>query len=197
MNAAVFSQYDILNGVTENIMLGQLGKLGTGVVDLLVDTTKLVNTVDFNELDQEDVDQEGRSLLKGGFESMTPHHTPFLAPSPMNSFGGFSSMTPMAGAFTPQGIQSPFAPGSTGYQSPRYGYSPGFHQSASPGYVTMSPARSAASPAYSASPGYNPNSPAYRYCLVIYFCYIFLSFCLVFCLVFFFGLFLVFFFCFF
>ena len=36
MNAAAFSQLDKLNGVTENVMLGQLGRFGSGFVDLLL-----------------------------------------------------------------------------------------------------------------------------------------------------------------
>lgn len=36
MNAAAFSQLDTLNGVTENVMLGQLGRFGSGFVDLLL-----------------------------------------------------------------------------------------------------------------------------------------------------------------
>ncbi|KAH9118936.1 hypothetical protein AeMF1_008136, partial [Aphanomyces euteiches] len=37
MDAAMFSQGDDLAGVTENIMLGQLAQLGTGVMDLILD----------------------------------------------------------------------------------------------------------------------------------------------------------------
>ncbi|CAK4585479.1 unnamed protein product [Aphanomyces euteiches] len=41
MDAAMFSQGDDLAGVTENIMLGQLAQLGTGVMDLILDARKL------------------------------------------------------------------------------------------------------------------------------------------------------------
>ena len=107
MNAAVFSQYDVLNGVTENVMLGQLGKLGTGMVDLLVDPSKLINAMDFSELDQErdaDVDSRSRSL----FESHTPFATPYMASSPGYLLDGMSGQTPIAGSFTPTGGQSPY-----------------------------------------------------------------------------------------
>ena len=139
MNAAVFSQYDVLNGVTENVMLGQLGKLGTGMVDLLVDASKLVNAMDFNELDERELDQDPRA--RSLFESSTPFATPYMSASP----GGYllegmsSVQTPFSGSFTPQGGQSP-------YMTAAY----------SAGYKTMSPARSAASAGYQASPGYNP-----------------------------------------
>jgi DNA-directed RNA polymerase II subunit RPB1 len=174
MNAAVYSQYDLLNGVTENVMLGQLGKLGTGMVDLLIDANKLQNAVDTYEMDR---DEEHDGFKKSAMDHATPAHTPFGQATP--SFGGFDSMTPFAaGAFTPAGMASPFAGGaasprsrlgySPGYASPGYaspGYaSPGYAaKSATPGYVAMSPARSHSSPAYGASPGYvgSMNSPAY------------------------------------
>jgi DNA-directed RNA polymerase II subunit RPB1 len=107
MNAAVFSQYDVLNGVTENVMLGQLGKLGTGMVDLLVDTSKLINAVDFSEIDQDrDVDQDSRT--RNMFESHTPFATPYMATSPGYHLDGMSGQTPIAGSFTPTGGQSPY-----------------------------------------------------------------------------------------
>ena len=37
----MFGRSDTLNGVTENIMCGQLSKIGTGMVDLLLDDVKL------------------------------------------------------------------------------------------------------------------------------------------------------------
>ena len=120
MNAAVFSQYDVLNGVTENVMLGQLGKLGTGMVDLLVDASKLENAIDFSELDQDkelDLDSRSRNL----FESQTPFATPYMSASPGYLLDGMSGQTPIAGSFTPTGGQSP-------YMNPVY----------SPGYVCAS-----------------------------------------------------------
>ena len=99
MNAAVFSQYDVLNGVTENVMLGQLGKLGTGMVDLLVDASKLVNTVDFNDVNEErdtDIDPRSRNL----FESQTPFSTPYMSASPGYFLDGMSGQTPIAGKCT-------------------------------------------------------------------------------------------------
>merc|ERR1719498_1820907 len=48
MNAAMYSQFDTLDGVTENIMMGQLARVGTGIVDLLVDYDKLQNAIEYN-----------------------------------------------------------------------------------------------------------------------------------------------------
>jgi DNA-directed RNA polymerase II subunit RPB1 len=39
--AAVFSQRDNLQGVTPNIMIGQMGRFGTGMGEIVIDTTKL------------------------------------------------------------------------------------------------------------------------------------------------------------
>merc|ERR1712232_97863 len=42
MDAAVFAEEEILKGVTENIMMGQLARVGTGDMDLLLDEQKVV-----------------------------------------------------------------------------------------------------------------------------------------------------------
>ncbi|EUD67346.1 DNA-directed RNA polymerase II subunit RPB1 [Plasmodium inui San Antonio 1] len=41
LEAAAFAQVDNLKGITENIMLGQLCKIGTGVFDIIIDNQKL------------------------------------------------------------------------------------------------------------------------------------------------------------
>jgi DNA-directed RNA polymerase II subunit RPB1 len=157
MNSAVFSHYDILNGVTENVMLGQLCRLGTGLVDLLLDHTKLEHAID--TLAVEDIHIEDDELERNSVQKM--ENTPYVyAGTPFaylenNSSGGDAtwegSITPMQGAFTPA-IQTPYADGSStpavSYQSPYYGLgsgaiSPtGYH--ASPSYVSMSPEKSGA-----------------------------------------------------
>lgn len=40
MEAASHAEVDLLKGVSENIMLGQLAKMGTGCFDLLLDAEK-------------------------------------------------------------------------------------------------------------------------------------------------------------
>lgn len=47
MTAAAFSQHDILDGISENVMLGQMAKAGTGVMDLLMDHSKLENAIQY------------------------------------------------------------------------------------------------------------------------------------------------------
>ena len=166
MSAAVFSEHDILNGVTENVMLGQLSKVGTGMVDLLVDPAQLQHARNqFTEEAELEDDQDARSLMKQTGQAQfdaaqTPFQSGFGANTP-SGFGGFGEGTPAYGAFTPGGIGSfsPFGAGTPGYQSPGYAaFSP--YNSASPAYKSMSPARSAASSGYQ-SAGYSPTSPAY------------------------------------
>lgn len=175
MNSAAFSQYDILNGVTENVMLGQLAKLGTGIVDLMVDQEKLQGAIDILA---EDLGTSFQVKREGDA-------TPYLATTPYVQSPGYAlgSFTPSLGSFTPAAF-TPYSSGmgdatpAFGYQSPYYGASygaasPAYQSMASPGYLALSPSRSAAmtSPGYrpmsgqynpdSASPSYSPTSPAY------------------------------------
>ena len=110
MQAAVFSEVDVLNGVTENVMLGQLARLGTGMVDLIVDSKQLIHArsmITEAEVElEEGADQDARSLAKqqgaGGYgdSAQTPFMTPFGSATP-SDFGGFGATTPAAGSFTP------------------------------------------------------------------------------------------------
>jgi DNA-directed RNA polymerase II subunit RPB1 len=179
MRAAMYSESDVLNGVTENVMLGQLGRLGTGMVDLLLDTDKLSKAIPFRgeeeiaEMDH--VKQQGATFAAKAF-SATPFHTPFSqsTPSSMFSPAGLGSITPDSSlAFTP--AHSAYFADS---QTPA-GYSP-YMSMASPGrfgisspYSSRSPSRSIAaaatagaysmyaSPGGAGSPAYSPTSPAY------------------------------------
>ena len=185
MNAATYSQFDNLTGVTENVMLGQLAGLGTGLVDLLVDTEKLEGAIPYDL-----TAVMGRTFGADGaiFDDATPHH----ALNTPSGFGGFDSATPLYGSFTPGsssfGSKSPMYGASPFYSagqaspaaqygspahvssSPRsnrgmstHGMSPAYNPSGtSPAYSPTSPAYSPTSPAYSpTSPAYSPTSPAY------------------------------------
>ena len=170
--AAMFSQYDILNGVTENIMLGQLARVGTGMVDLLLDFDKLKNAIDYSGADK--AEHMGDVDLTFA-DARTPVHTPFvMTPSGLGS--NFAMDTPTMAAFSPSstplytipGMASPLyaqSPGQRGGMSPAGfnspAYTPGYSPS-SPAYSPTSPAYSPTSPAYSpTSPAYSPTSPAY------------------------------------
>lgn len=172
MKSAAFSQEDILNGVTENVMLGQLARVGTGIIDLLLDHTKLDQAMDFLApkkvlRDVSDGDDQGGASPT--YAAFTPFHD-LGSMTPGILSGGF------AGSFTPATV-NPYAslgdatPVGMGYTSPYMSMSaksPSYGAMASPGYA-MSPYRSASSPGYNpgrssyspTSPSYSPTSPAY------------------------------------
>ncbi|RYH23446.1 hypothetical protein EON65_17730 [archaeon] len=187
MNSAAFSHYDVLNGVTENVMLGQLARVGTGIVDLMMNQEKLKDATDI--LSEQ---MTGFSFKREGGD-MTPYasNTPYSY-SPAH-VGGSGQFTPGlgAGAFTPASF-TPFGAGSSTPAAPSPYYSGAasphhWNQSPAAGYRAMSPSRSAAlstgyggpmsssyggamsssygpstSPSYSpTSPTYSPTSPAY------------------------------------
>eukprot|EP01035_Chromulina_nebulosa_P019444 gene19444-25324_t len=184
MEAAAFSQFDYLNGVTENVMLGQLGKLGTGMVDLLVNCEKLDNAIEFTGFGDKS------NLLDDGIKPYMDMNTPMLTPLATqyqllsgpgsNMYGIGGSFSPAIGSFTPSnnfsgsatpsymasawgGMKSPANHGATSPYSPRVGFaqSPSYNPT-SPAYSPTSPAYSPTSPAYSpTSPAYSPTSPAY------------------------------------
>lgn len=155
MNAATFSQYDVFNGVTENVMLGQLGKLGSGFVDLLLDQEKLNSAIDTIgasgalTLSSIDIGQDGPSQTPIG------SYTPYQSTPSSGYLGG--SATPTMGAFTPASYTPAYGDATPGhgYTSPYYGggSSPAYANPS--GYVTMSPSMSLS------SPGYGINSPKY------------------------------------
>jgi DNA-directed RNA polymerase II subunit RPB1 len=177
LSAAMFSQYDILNGVTENIMLGQLARVGTGMVDLLLDFDKLKDAINYGG---DRAAAMGDDDLTAIGDVRTPITTPFMqTPGGLNSGWGMDTPTTavMSPASTPLytnpgSMASPLyaqSPGHRGgmspaaFNSPAYspGYSPGYSP-ASPGYSPASPGYSPASPAYSpTTPAYSPTSPAY------------------------------------
>jgi len=175
MEAATFAEADQLVGVSDNIMLGQLANVGTGVFELVLDENKLSDAVEYVPLDHQ-------MKLIGGFDDYsivgapgTPQSTPFestprsgMSPSAspgagLTPFGSamFSpSASPFVGGpgFSPGPGKSPgYSPTSPGYSPTSPGYSP-----TSPGYSPTSPAYSPTSPSYSpTSPSYSPTSPAY------------------------------------
>jgi DNA-directed RNA polymerase II subunit RPB1 len=172
MGAAMYSQFDHLDGVTQNVMLGQLAKVGTGTMDLLVDTDKLQEAIDYDH----GLVMGGAQVGAGGeISKMTPYQA-----SPVGFMGNetaYAGFTPDLGTpmsmYTPA-MQSPGAssplyaasPGA-GASSPLYGSSPNAQSpmyAASPAYSPTSPMYSPQSPAFSpTSPSYSPTSPAMQY----------------------------------
>jgi hypothetical protein len=133
MNAAAYAQSDDFTGVTENIMLGQLGQLGTGMVDLLVDTEKLQNAIPYGIDDDGMLLEPGAERAGGGFAhgqrfddavgtpyQQTPH---FGTPGNASSYG--FSATPLHGSFSGGVGQTPIhGDKSPGYASPYYSATP-------------------------------------------------------------------------
>ena len=172
MNAAAYAQSDDFTGVTENIMLGQLGQLGTGMVDLLVDTEKLQNAIPYGIDDDGMLLEPGAERAGGGFGQRfddavgTPYRqTPaFGTPGNASSYG--FSATPLHGSFSGVGQTPIHGDKSPGYASPYYSATP-MHGGASPAYGGASPGgyqpySPAAAAAYGASPGARGMaSPAY------------------------------------
>mmetsp|Transcript_32962 Transcript_32962/g.49125 ORF Transcript_32962/g.49125 Transcript_32962/m.49125 type:complete len:1763 (-) Transcript_32962:71-5359(-) len=171
MDASVYAEEEVLKGVTENIMMGQLARVGTGDMDLLLDEQKVARAVDIvTPID--DMDESGMGGSGEGGATPYAPSTPFdnnPGMSPMQ--GGFS---PMQGGFSPAvggaSFSPAYSPSSGSYGS---GYASGSYSSgsygsnvadnaSSPAYSPTSPAYSPTSPAYSpTSPAYSPTSPAY------------------------------------
>ncbi len=166
MTSSMFSQYDHLNGVTENVMLGQLAKVGTGLVDLLVDCEKLQGAIDYDG-GLAAAAAAGADMTHA-LSSSSPIVTPYQ-PSPTGYLGSdtaYGAYTPEIGGITP--MSAMYSPGGAG-SSPLYAPSPGGQ---SPGGMSpygggafgaaSSPRYSPNSPIYSPqSPIYSPNSPSY------------------------------------
>ena len=164
MEASAYSECDHVRGVSENIMLGQLAPLGTGLFSLYLNT-ELLEQAQPNEgvlLDG----QDGHAMRA------TPMHTPFGGASPMHPFGTPGPMSPggQQGMFSPGPDASPFSgaawspthDGNGGQFSPGYSPNSPSYSPTSPSYSPTSPSYSPTSPSYSpTSPSYSPTSPSY------------------------------------
>ena len=189
MEAAMFSQKDDLRGVSNNVMLGQLGHFGTGSFELHLNESMLADAIEL-QLPETFGEQRGmfgqgaglgvsQTPAHDGLSSMTPNrlispiHSPFsgmggltFSPGPSNltmSPGMSPGMSPASPGYSPS---SPgFSPASPGYSPTSPGYSPTSPMSpggASPSYSPTSPSYSPTSPSYSpTSPSYSPTSPQY------------------------------------
>ncbi|KAJ3031117.1 DNA-directed RNA polymerase II subunit rpb1 [Rhizophlyctis rosea] len=151
VEAAGAGELDDCEGVSENILLGQVAPLGTGNFGVYLDSNALANAPD-------QIDSVEPDYARGGFSpAHTPYHERSFSPMPGSPGGGYSPVQP---AFSPYGADSPKRYMDTGMFTPRAaagGYSP-----ASPNYSPASPGYSPTSPSYSpTSPGYSPTSPSY------------------------------------
>jgi DNA-directed RNA polymerase II subunit RPB1 len=183
MDAAAHAEVDPMRGVSENIILGQLPRMGTGCFDLLLDAEKCKFGIELPMGPGAD----GVLGLGGTFfgsaatpSANSPQATPWMSgatpmygdvwspgtgmtpggpgfsPSAASDISGFSP-----GGRSPGGIGSPGSPGSNYYipGSPGGGVSPNYSPS-SPGYgLISSPGMSPSSPTYSPGGTYSPTSP--------------------------------------
>ncbi|XP_030760113.1 DNA-directed RNA polymerase II subunit RPB1-like [Sitophilus oryzae] len=185
MDAAAHAEVDPMRGVSENIIMGQLPRMGTGSFDLLLDAEKCKMGMPIPQAQGAEVGSgiffgsaATPSMSPGG--AMTPWNqgaTPFVgnasAWSPHNLMG--SGMTPGGPSFSPSAASdasgmspgygawspTPHSPAMSSFgQSPSYSpSSPAFHPS-SP-MTPTSPVYSPTSPGLVPSPGYGPSSPGY------------------------------------
>ncbi|XP_066139223.1 DNA-directed RNA polymerase II subunit RPB1 [Euwallacea fornicatus] len=180
MDAAAHAEVDPMRGVSENIIMGQLPRMGTGCFDLLLDAEKCKMGMPIPQAQGGEATSgmffgaaATPSMSPGG--AMTPWTqgaTPFIgsasAWSPHNLMG--SGMTPGGPAFSPSAASdaSGMSPGYGAWSptphSPAmstFGQSPGYCPS-SPAFNPSSPSMTPTSPVYSpTSPGYAPTSPGY------------------------------------
>ena len=59
IKAAVFGEEDRMEGVSANIMMGQIAPCGTGDTDIIIDESKLVGLEPIEELDIDSIDDIG------------------------------------------------------------------------------------------------------------------------------------------
>lgn len=187
MEASVHAEVDPVKGVSENIMLGQLARCGTGCFDLVLDVEKCKHGMEIPQNVVMGAGFYGNFAGSPSNREYSPSHSPWnsgVTPSYNGAaWSPAGNMSPSAG-FSPAGNMdggaSPYGDGGGGWSpaqspgdlmgalSPRTpvygGMSPGIYSPASPGFSMTSPHYSPTSPSYSpTSPaaGQSPVSPSY------------------------------------
>ncbi|CAG0900840.1 unnamed protein product [Darwinula stevensoni] len=162
MDAASCAEVDPLRGVSENIMLGQLARIGTGCFDLLLDAEKCKLGIEIPMNIGAGMMAGARGMFFGSAVSpsgMSPQMTPF-AQGATPAYGSVwspavgSGMTPGGPAFSPS-ASSDASGLSPGY-SPAWSPTPGSPSSPGPSMSPYIP-----SPGGAMSPNYSPSSPIY------------------------------------
>merc|ERR1719259_1574772 len=186
MDAASHAEVDPMKGISENIILGQLPRMGTASFDLLLDADQCKYGI---EIPMNAGGGGGGFLGATGMffgsaaspsAGMTPGMTPWAegaTPPYGTPWSPGMGMTPGGPGFSPSGASDasgmspagvspgwspqPGSPGSPSMSpyipSPAHGMSPG-HSPSSPAYAPHSPGIGGTSPT---SPGYSPSSPQY------------------------------------
>ncbi|TID28039.1 hypothetical protein CANINC_002720 [Pichia inconspicua] len=185
-DAGASAELDTCEGVSQNIILGQIAPFGTGSFDVFLDEDKLSalpseHTIDLGSTTAQDskgsMTAYGDDTFKDDIIDI-PAGADNVAFSPLitagsndDRSGGFTEYGGGMSAYQPTspyggyGATSPsYGPTSPGYgpTSPSYGPTSPSYSPTSPAYSPTSPAYSPTSPAYSpTSPAYSPTSPAY------------------------------------
>ncbi|XP_025193833.1 DNA-directed RNA polymerase II subunit RPB1-like isoform X2 [Melanaphis sacchari] len=187
LDAAAHAEVDPMRGVSENIIMGQLPRMGTGCFDLLLDSEKAKDGIEI-PMDNGYMGMGGGGMfMAAGTPSMSPAMTPWdqtSTPVYQNSWSSSleAGMTPGGPGFSPAGSSeasgtSPFwmtsggtpgSPGSPGMATSPYvpspnSMSPNYNYPSSPQFGSMSPSMtptnySPTSPQYSAT---QQNTPKY------------------------------------
>ena len=186
IDASAHAEVDYLKGVSENIMIGQLAKMGSGAFSMLLDPDKCKQGI---EIPMATTGIAGTGIFYSSSESPNSPMTPWVSGATPGyqtvwSPGCGSEMTPGAARFSPStasevssfspvwspgpgspGSPASYMPSPAGSASPTYSPSSpayGPMSPSSPGYNLTSPRYSPTSPSYSpASPKYLPTSPNY------------------------------------
>ncbi|XP_018310848.1 DNA-directed RNA polymerase II subunit RPB1 [Mycetomoellerius zeteki] len=160
LDAASHAEVDPMRGVSENIIMGQLPRIGTGCFDLLLDAEKCKSGIEIPMAVGAGMMGTAGMFFGSvtGMSSMSPQMTPWMGATPGY---GASNMSPaLSSGMTPGGACfSPSGASDASGLSPAYSaYSP---QPGSPGSPGPSMSPFPMSPAGAASPSYSPTSPAY------------------------------------
>ncbi|CRG94277.1 DNA-directed RNA polymerase II subunit RPB1, putative [Plasmodium gallinaceum] len=112
LEAAAFAQVDHLKGITENIMLGQLCKIGTGAFDIIIDNQKL-NDANQNLETIQDITSAGfttpdtyHGITPDGLQSPIPINT-LNSPLPFSPTYNSNLLSPTAPIDNVNNILSP------------------------------------------------------------------------------------------
>ncbi|CAF4620518.1 unnamed protein product, partial [Rotaria sp. Silwood2] len=181
------AEFDPLKGISKNILLGQLAKIGTGTFDLLLDIEKCASVMELPmNFAQDTFNQMMSGPARMKFErqniqtpwigslSTTPSYWPStpaqmtplgpggFSPSPSSDTIGFSSAYSSLYPSSPGNMSpSPY----TNIQSPLschpHPQSPSNYGVTSPSYSPNSPSYSSTSPQYSSTDIYGSKSPHY------------------------------------
>jgi len=170
IDAASHAEVDYLKGVSENIMVGQLAKMGTGAFSMLLDPEKCkqgieipMNLPGFGMFVGSPSMEGLNSPSSPSTVSMTPWNSA-MAGTPIYNVGYSPINTGATPAFSPSSDASGLSPAF----SPQYSVgSPGFIGSPSSGYSGAASPINDYSPAI--SPSYFPQSPSgYSFCQVLH-----------------------------